>query len=89
MHENTMRIRFGSLIVVLTVTVVAFLPVLQNGFVNWDDPFTLVGNPRLDAPGVVRWSFTTTEMGHYQPLSWLAWSQWKALFVSIRPPFMP
>ena len=75
-----MRIRFGSLIVVLTATVVAFLPVLQNGFVNWDDPFTLVGNPRLDAPGVVRWSFTTTEMGHYQPLAWLAWSQWKALF---------
>jgi tetratricopeptide (TPR) repeat protein len=75
-----MRIRFGSLIVVLTATVVAFLPVLQNGFVNWDDPFTLVGNPRLDAPGVWRWSFTTTEMGHYQPLAWLAWSQWKALF---------
>ena len=75
-----MRIRFASLIVVLTATVVAFLPVLQNGFVNWDDPFTLVGNPRLDAPGVVRWSFTTTEMGHYQPLAWLAWSQWKALF---------
>jgi hypothetical protein len=66
-----MRIRFGSLIVVLMATVVAFLPVLQNWFVNWDDPFTLVGNPRL-APGVVRWSFTTTEMVNYQPLAWLA-----------------
>ena len=53
---------------------------LTNGFVNWDDPFTLQNNARLAAPGVLRWAFTTTEMGHYQPLAWLVWSEIKALF---------
>ena len=65
---------------VVAVTSLAFLPLLTNGFVNWDDPFTLQNNARLAAPGVLKWSFTTTEMGHYQPLAWLAWSEVKSLF---------
>lgn len=65
---------------VLIATVLAFLPVLGNGFVNWDDPSTLEHNTHLAATGVVTWAFTTTEMGHYQPLAWLIWSQMKAMF---------
>jgi tetratricopeptide (TPR) repeat protein len=65
---------------VLIATFVAFLPVLSNEFVNWDDPPTLVDNPRLAAPGVVTWAFTTSEMSHYQPLAWLVWSATKSLF---------
>lgn len=55
-------------------TFLLFLPVLSNGFVNWDDPFVFQHNPQLGAPGAMRWAFTTTLMGHYQPLSWLVWS---------------
>jgi Flp pilus assembly protein TadD len=58
----------------------AFWPVLRNGFVNWDDPAVLVDNPHLAAPGVVAWAFTTTLVGHYQPLAWLAWSAAQSLF---------
>lgn len=69
-----------SLGVVLLAATAAFLPVLSNGFVNWDDPSTIVDNTRLAAPDVVRWAFSTDEMGHYQPLSWLAWAGTRATF---------
>jgi Flp pilus assembly protein TadD len=61
-------------------TIAVFWPVLRNGFVNWDDPAVLIGNPRLGSPGVVAWAFTTTLIGHYQPLAWLLWSAAKSLF---------
>jgi tetratricopeptide (TPR) repeat protein len=59
--------------------VIPFLPVLNNGFVNWDDPTAIVGNQRLEAPGIFRWAFTTTLLGHYQPLTWVSWSALKRL----------
>jgi tetratricopeptide (TPR) repeat protein len=62
------------------VTVLAFLPVLGNDFVNWDDPAVILHNQQLAAPHVVAWAFTTTLIGHYQPLAWLAWSAMKSLF---------
>src|SRR3982751_5755283 len=58
----------------------AFWPVLRNGFVNWDDPTVLVDNPHLARPGVVSWAFSTTLIGHYQPLAWLVWSATKSWF---------
>ena len=64
-------------------TLLAFLPSLEGGFLNWDDPQTVVGNARiqgLDAENV-RWAFSTFFMGHYQPLTWLSyavdWSIWE------------
>jgi protein O-mannosyl-transferase len=65
---------------VLVVTVLAFSRVLQNDFVNWDDPASILNNQQLGAPGVVRWAFTTTFIEHYQPLAWLAWSAVKTWF---------
>ncbi len=58
----------------VAATAVTFWPVLINGFVNWDDPDVLVANPHLRQPfsSLLTWAFTTTHMGHYQPLSWLA-----------------
>jgi Flp pilus assembly protein TadD len=57
-----------------------YWPVLQNGFVNWDDPVVLVDNPHLGTPGVVGWAFSTALIGHFQPLAWLVWSTAKSLF---------
>jgi tetratricopeptide (TPR) repeat protein len=56
------------------VTAAAFLPVLRNGFVNWDDPANIVDNPHFRGFDVarLRWMFTTFHMGHYHPLSWLS-----------------
>lgn len=51
-----------------------FLPILGYGFLNWDDPDVFLQNDRLTAAGALAWAFTTSHMGHYQPLSWLAWA---------------
>jgi 4-amino-4-deoxy-L-arabinose transferase-like glycosyltransferase len=55
------------------LTLAAFLGVLQNGFVNWDDPVNFLDNPRYRGLGVsqLAWMFTTFHMGHYIPLTWL------------------
>ena len=69
-----------AIVAILAATVLAFQRLPNNAFVNWDDPFTLQNNAHLGAPGIAAWAFTTREMGHYQPLAWLVWSQTKTLF---------
>jgi tetratricopeptide (TPR) repeat protein len=60
-------------VLISALTFVAFLPALQNGFVDWDDPKNLLANPNYRGLGwtQLRWMFTTFYMGHYQPLSWV------------------
>ena len=72
--------RLFDVSVVVLATVAVFWPVLHNRFVNWDDPEVLVNNPHLGGPGIVAWAFTTTLIGHYQPLAWLVWSSFRSLF---------
>jgi tetratricopeptide (TPR) repeat protein len=65
--------RSWPLIAILVAAVfVCFLPVLDAGFV-YDDTPNIVKNAHYRglAPANLRWMFTTTKMGHYQPLSWL------------------
>jgi tetratricopeptide (TPR) repeat protein len=68
--------RLGAVLLaaVVTVTVLAFLPVLDAGFLNWDDDANLVDNPRYRGlgPEQLRWMFTTLLLGHYIPLTWLS-----------------
>src|SRR5205809_6785799 len=73
--------------IVLLSTFIAFLPVLRNDFVNWDDPDVIVNNQELGGPQVVRWAFTTTLIGHYQPLAWLVWSAIRSRFGLSAPAF--
>src|SRR6266567_1397027 len=58
---------------VALATVAAFLPVLRNGFVVWDDDRNFVENPHFRGLGLeqLRWMWTTFHMGHYVPLSWM------------------
>jgi protein O-mannosyl-transferase len=55
------------------VVFLAFLPVLGNGFVNWDDTTLLVDNVAYRGLGwpQIRWMFTTVLLGHFVPLTWL------------------
>lgn len=76
-HPNDSRSVVTAALVlgaVWAVALAAFLPVFDNGFVNWDDPVVIVRNASLAAPGVVRWAWSTTLIGHYQPIAWLAWA---------------
>ncbi|UCG33152.1 MAG: tetratricopeptide repeat protein [Phycisphaerales bacterium] len=55
---------------------VPFWPALSNDFVNWDDDLYLTGHTQWRGLswGHIRWMFTTTHGGPYQPLSWLSWA---------------
>jgi hypothetical protein len=66
----------AALIVLAVATALTFWPVRSHGFVNWDDPDLLVDNASLQQPAgaLLSWAFTTRHMGHYQPLSWLAFA---------------
>jgi protein O-mannosyl-transferase len=60
--------------VLALATVVAFLPTLDNGFVNWDDDRNFLNNPdyRGLGPSQLRWIFMTFPPGgHYMPMTWL------------------
>jgi len=54
------------------ITFWAFLSVLQNGFVDWDENI-LVHNVAYQGLGwpQLRWMFGAFHFGHYQPFAWL------------------
>lgn len=63
-----------AIAIVVAATVIAFCPVLGNGFVSWGDQADIVNNPNYRglAPDNLVWMFTTIQTGHYQPLSWVS-----------------
>jgi tetratricopeptide (TPR) repeat protein len=60
-------------VAVALVAALPFLPVLQNGFVTWDDDTNFIANTAYRGLGVeqLRWMWTTFHHGHYVPLSWM------------------
>src|SRR5881296_4156306 len=73
-HASTRRWVFWLLpVLIALVTVVPFLPTLDNQFVNWDDDDNLVENPQYRGLGwtPLRWMWTTSHIGHYAPLTWM------------------
>lgn len=66
--------RWVAVLTVAVVTGVSFLPVLLNGFVEWDDYDNLVNNANYRGLGwsQLLWMFTTFHLGPYQPLSWVS-----------------
>ena len=65
--------RWGASVVAF-LTIVTFLPALQNGFAgNFDDAKNFLANPHYRGLGLtqIEWMFTTTHMGQYVPLTWI------------------
>ncbi len=64
---------FAIPLALVLVTFVVFLPVLFNGFVEWDDQVNLTENLEYRGLGKaqLKYFFTTVLMGHYIPLTWL------------------
>jgi Flp pilus assembly protein TadD len=62
--------------IVFLVTLAVFLPALRNGFVEWDDPFTIRDNLHIRGFTAenVSWMFASTYWGHYQPVVWLSYA---------------
>jgi protein O-mannosyl-transferase len=62
-------------VLLLVLVFWAFLPVLRNGFVNYDDPAYVTENPGVLAGltlAGVGWAFTTIHFGNWQPVNWLS-----------------
>lgn len=59
--------------VILLLTGLAFSPVLQNQFVNWDDRVTFLENRYYRGLGWEQlwWMFTTFHNSLYRPLTWI------------------
>jgi protein O-mannosyl-transferase len=67
------------LVIILVITIIAFLPVFRNGFVLWDDPEYTFENPLLKNFSFSKiFSFSTFYMGNYHPLT-LLWLHWETL----------
>lgn len=65
----------GVALLLATAVVVAYLPALDAGFINWDDPRYVVENAhirRFDW-GMVRWAFSDAQAaGIWHPITWLS-----------------
>ncbi len=73
---------WADAVLVFALAVIAFLPGLFGGFLNWDDDQNFLENPAyrgLGAPQLV-WMLSTYHMGHWKPLTWLThgldWTLW-------------
>src|SRR5947209_7769157 len=72
--EDPPPVRRNWLAVALaSITAVAFLPAVGNGFLNWDDQENFLENFgfRGMGPENLYWAWTTVVMGVYQPLGWM------------------
>src|SRR5437867_6114169 len=65
-------VRWLAPLLVALLTLIAFLPALQDQFVNWDDKDNFLDNPHYRGLGWthLRWLWTT-HLGHYIPLTWM------------------
>ncbi|UCC30202.1 MAG: tetratricopeptide repeat protein [Phycisphaerales bacterium] len=75
--------RFIVPVALAVLVAIVFVPALDATFVDWDDDDLLFYNTRyrtLSADSL-RWMFTTSFAGHFQPLTWLSysldWVLWK------------
>ena len=63
-----------SLLLALLVLLL-YNPVTQYGFVNFDDPGYVTGNPHVRSGltwQTVQWAFSSTEQANWHPLTWLS-----------------
>src|ERR1035438_4774551 len=57
------------------VTLLVYLPVLHNGFVNYDDPDYITANAHVQAGltwSGIAWAFQSTNASNWHPLTWIS-----------------
>lgn len=74
MHRQSAR-RWGPIVpsAVAFLVVLVFAPSLENAFVDWDDPINFTDNHAFRGLGAsqLKWCWTTSLLGVYQPVSWM------------------
>ncbi len=60
----------------LLLTFLVYLPLLKNGFINWDDPVFVGENPHIRNfnRDYLYWMFTTLHEGNWSPMTWLSFA---------------
>ena len=63
-------------ILISLVTVLVYLPAIQNDFVNWDDSEYVYGNPNIQYAGFksILWMTTAFHSANWHPLTWISHS---------------
>jgi len=71
MTEQPLSRHFPAIVALLTLLL--FLPVLGNDFVNWDDERNFVLNPNYRGLGwtEIEWMWTSHLLGRYVPITWM------------------
>jgi hypothetical protein len=56
------------------ITILVYLPALQNDFVNWDDDDYVYENPYIKSLDFrfIQWAFTAFHAGNWHPLTWIS-----------------
>jgi len=72
-HISAAALPYAMPVLVFILTVLPFVPSLQNGFVNRDDVANFLDNPYYRGLGwnQLRWMFTTFYVFNYRPLTWV------------------
>lgn len=83
------RFRAALAFGVAALAFAAFAPALRAGFVSWDDGLTVTDNFAIRGLSAanLRWMWSTSHAGHYQPLAWLSLALDHALFGLSAPDF--
>jgi tetratricopeptide (TPR) repeat protein len=70
--SKNLLVFISSIVAILTVLV--YLPALQNGFVNWDDGAYVYKNSNIMSIGLpsLKWSLTAFHSGNWHPLTWFS-----------------
>jgi hypothetical protein len=78
--------RWLTVVTLAVVVVAAFLPVLNNRFVAFDDDENFIENLSFRGlgPSELRWAWTTFLLGAYQPLAWML-LELEYVFVGLNP----
>ena len=73
--DRVLNNRKALLALVFAAAVLAFLPTLRNGFVDYDDNSYVTGNAIVRSGLTwhsIRWALTTSYFANWHPLTWLA-----------------
>ena len=68
------RMPWTIVLFIAVITVLFYLPILNNGFVNWDDATAIIENYHIRSLNLssFHWMLTTFHTGNWIPLTWLS-----------------
>jgi len=67
-------VKYYLAVAVALLSFAAYIPALQNDFVQWDDDAYVYENPNIRSfdPGFFKWAFSSFYASNWHPLTWLS-----------------